>query len=157
MNNFKNLVKSLDIESYCLGEEAQERLFDCGPDEAIAVAENDGIQTILVSDPGVYFPDLNICAMNAMVCNNDDGMTDWAGTALFNVSPEGFTYAYIEQDPMLLTIHNSMGKDASKMLAFVLEGVADKVITQSQPLTREFCNVPVTIVNNLESEIESEL
>lgn len=135
MNNFRNLIKSLEVETICLGSDAQERLEDCGPDEEITVAENDGFQTVLVSDPGIYFPELGICAMNAMVCNNDDGMSDWAGTALFTVSEMGFRYAYIEQDPMLLTIRNCMDKDASQMQAFVLEGVADKIITPSSRKT----------------------
>lgn len=156
MKDFKDLVKELEVENICLGSDAQERLMDSDGTEEFSIAENDGFQTVIVMDPGVFIPELKICAMNAMVCNNDNGMIDWDGTALFNVTPEGFTYAYIEQDPLLITLHNSLGKDASKMKAFVLKGVADKIISQSSKKAG-YRKESVILGNPIEKEIESEM
>ena len=75
-----------------------------------------------------------------------------------NPSYGGVMYGYIEQDPLLITLHNSIGKDASRMQSFVLEGVADKVISSNK---KDYCKMPVVAVNNLktisEKEIESEM
>lgn len=150
MMSLKEMVQLLKVESICLGEDAEIFLEDADTDEEITVADNDGFFSVLVSDPGIFIPDLNICAMNAIVCDNKTGMSDWSGTALFTLTEKGFSYQYIEQDSLLPTLLNVFKKDASRMQAFVLKGVTNQIT-----IPKEHSKQPVVIPKEIQFENES--
>lgn len=128
----KSFLEGLQIETICTVEEAEERLSDNEPDEDLLVVENFGDQRVLVSEPGIFIPSLKIIAMSAIVVNNDDGMADWAGTALLRISEKGFHYSGIEQDSMITTLYNAFGVNASENQAFVIEGITNKIILTNE-------------------------
>jgi len=102
------------------------------------VAEVTETSQVMVYDPVMYIPKLQIAAARATMMEREDIASefepDWDGTALFSIDEDGLLrYEMMEQDGALLTLHNRYRLETQAMQslqAIIFDGVESLIKTQ---------------------------
>lgn len=146
---FKNALQKIHVSNICLGNEIEDQLDIIDLNEEIKISEEFDTE-IFVSNPGIFIPELKTICLPAIVYEN--GMADWAGTAMFSVSEKGLSFKYLEQDPIGISCYNFFKQDISKMKCFVLENITEilnnSLIPMENPMGKEEIQKRIQIQEN---------
>lgn len=119
----KNNIKILNEGTFM---DLIEKDYDCELFYSVLI-EQDYNHQIIIDDLIFYIPQLNIAVANAIFNEYDNDekeyYADWAGTAVFNITSNGFEYYMIEQDDFLITLHNMNIRNVAEQETYALTNI----------------------------------